>query len=361
MGIRSRNSIPFLLLLALGACGEAINNPEATFHAEGTILSPSGAPLGAQEVGFWRYEPVGALLTGGLALLPQLAPRATTKTDQDGKFRFEVLGSETHVVGVPSVFRVATRGESHGGGSDLFFLSDGSRTISPIRLWNGVRSVQLVTGNGEPEIAVAWDAAASAAGDPVSEYRVEISGSGGVAWIHTIDAAATSTSIPQLVLPKIGEPYTVSVSAHHGSGNYAWAEPRSIRPLAVRAAVALVGVTASENGGEASRVNDGEFMLPWVATPAAAGSAREVQLTAELAEEQFIARALLHGLATGGRSVIVEASTTGDAFVEVARIQPANATNWIDQWFDEPVRARFVRLRFPAATGTLSLSELRIF
>jgi hypothetical protein len=240
-----------VLGLAVAGCGFSSVDPNSPVSVSGRALDASGKPLSHAHVVLVRQADIGQVIFGSVLAVgtlsticfapdpPAICEKArTATTDADGRYHFEVKGSDTQgSLGTKATMNVVFSGRSSQTSTTVSFTAeDTSITVPDARL---------------------WDLAARVAG---ARDRIQLS------W-HPLPASAGSTT-----------GYSVQLYDAHG-GSVLWTQPASggradVDPRLledVRGTAAVSAGTELPGGSGAGKVR-ASYLSPRLPVPASAGA-----------------------------------------------------------------------------------------
>jgi hypothetical protein len=137
--------------LAVAGCGFSSVDPDSSVSISGRALDSSGKPLGNAHVVLVRQADVGQVIFGSILAVGTLsticfspAPLAicekvhTTTTDSDGRYHFDVKGSDTQgSLGTEATMNVVFSGRSSRTSTTVSFAArENDVTVPDARLWD---------------------------------------------------------------------------------------------------------------------------------------------------------------------------------------------------------------------------------
>jgi hypothetical protein len=181
-----RRVLALFAALSLGAagCSTSSVDPDATVRISGRALDPSGKPLSGARVLLLKDADIGEVVLGTVlaigtlstvCLLPEppaICRKArTTTTDDDGRYEFELKGSDTQgTLGTEATLNVVFSGpRGHGSTTVSFVAKDTSITLPDARLWKAAPEVSQPSGR----IDLSWTPLPKAAGSD-AEYSAQL-------------------------------------------------------------------------------------------------------------------------------------------------------------------------------------------
>lgn len=167
------------LSMTVTGCGMSAVESDATVTVSGRALDASGAPLADAPVLLIRQADIGQVVFGSILAVgtlsaicfapdpPAICDRArTAKTDADGRYVFEVKGSDTQgSLGTEATMNVVFSGRSAKTSTTVSFVArDEEVTVPDARLWNLDADVAQRAGG----IQLSWRPLSRAAGAKAS-------------------------------------------------------------------------------------------------------------------------------------------------------------------------------------------------
>lgn len=361
------------LSLTAAGCSFSSLDPDEQVTISGRALDARGRPLVDTSVLLFKQADLGEVVFGSVLVVGSLStvcllPDApalcddarTATTDADGRYRFELEGSDTQgTLGTESTLSVVFGQESSTTVS--FTVEDADVSLPDARLWNARPRVTQQGGG----IEVAWSPLPRGAGDDAA-YSAQLFEGRSPAPLWTEDASGGSADLD----PRLLEDRSGAVAAGAGAdlpdsdgaddvrASYlsrrlpvrgtAGAPPSRGRPCA-----AVTG-TAPARDGRLSRcaATDGDLDEP--ARLRGRGSAVVVGTVVDLGSARPVDLVVARGFAG---QVLLEVSADGRSWQTVAT--DSGAALAIDPP-GEPT-ARFVRLRSPSGLDQSLAAELSVW
>lgn len=206
-----------LALWLLAGCATSDVDPDATVRLSGRALDAAGRPLADTEVLLLKQADLGELVVGTVLAVgtlgtlclvpdaPAVCARAKrTTTDADGRYTFEIKGSDTQgTLGSESTLSVVL-GDRRAGTVVELAVKDTRVRVPDARLWRSRAHLAA-------PIALGWSALPEGAGDDVS-YAVHLFDAGSGAPTYTQPAEDLRASIDPRLLEDVES--TVAVAAY---------------------------------------------------------------------------------------------------------------------------------------------------
>lgn len=367
-----------LIVLGLTAsgCGFSSVDPDSSVSISGRALDASGRPLANAPVLLMKQADLGEVVFGTILAVgtlsaicfapdpPAICDKArTTTTDAEGRYHFEVKGSDTQgSLGTESTMNVVFSDRSAGASTTISFAAeDEAVTVPDARLWDLRADATRRAGR----IDVSWRPLPRAAGEKAS-YSAQLydARTGAALWTEPVDDGRADLD-PRLLEDRKG---TVAVAAGaelsggEGAGgaraSYSSARlpigPSAGAPPSRGRPCAPVTGTAPEVGRFRAPcpATDGELDAPSKLT--AKGEAPVTGVVVDLGRPRPIDLVVARGFSgqflvetsTDGRSYLTVATGTGLAYAASPAGRPS---------------ARYVRLRSPAGLDESLASELSVW
>ncbi|RNM13036.1 hypothetical protein [Nocardioides pocheonensis] len=183
-----------VLGLAVAGCGFSSVDPHSSVSVSGRALDASGKPLAHAHVVLVRQADIGQVIFGSVLAVgtlsticfapdpPAICEKArTATTDADGRYRFELKGSDTQgSLGTKATMNVVFSGRSSQTSTTVSFTTeDTSVTVPDARLWNLGARISAQPGR----VRLSWRPLPAPAGKGTG-YSVQLSDvrSGAALW-----------------------------------------------------------------------------------------------------------------------------------------------------------------------------------
>ena len=365
-----------VLGLAVAGCGFSTVDRNSSVSISGRALDESGKPLGNTRILLVKQADIGEVIFGSVLTVgtlsticfapdpPAICQRArTATTDSDGRYHFEVKGSDTQgSLGTEATMNVVFSGRSAGPSTTVSFVAEHDSVVVPdARLWD----LAARAASGAGGIALSWRPLPASAGSRTS-YSAQLydARSGAVLWSQPATGRRTAID-PRLLEDRPGAT-AVSASTELPGGDGAGKVRASFlsERLPVRASAgappsrgrrcAVVTGPAPDTGpfrtpcGE----TDGDLSRPARMVPVAGSVATGVVV--DLGRVRPVDLVVARGFSG---QFLVETSVDGKAFSTVA-------TGFGQAYAVQPgghPAARYVRLRSPAGLDESLSSEISVW
>jgi hypothetical protein len=360
--------------LAVAGCGFSSVDPHSSVSISGRALDSAGKPLRNAHVLLVKQADIGEVIFGSILTVgtlsaicfapdpPAICEKArTTTTDADGRYHFDVKGSDTQgSLGTEATLNVVFSGRSSKTSTTVSFSAkDNTVTVPDARLWD---LSAAVSGAGHG-IRLSWRPLARSAGAKAS-YSVQLydSRNGSVLWTQPASGGRAEVD-PRLLEDHRG---AVAVSAgaelSGGSGTGAvrasYLSPRlpvtasaGAPPSRGRPCAAVVGTAPKVvKFGSPCAATDGDLSGPARLT----GGDTVTGVVVDLGHVQPVDLVVARGFSG---QLLVETSTDGTTYRTVA-------TGFGQAYAVRPQgrpSARYVRLRSPAGLDESLASELSVW
>ena len=363
------------LSLTVAGCSFSEVDPDANVEISGRALDASGKPLANAKVLLFKQADLGEVVFGTvlavgtlstICLLPD-APAIcrkarTATTDDDGRYEFELKGSDTQgTLGTESTLNVVFAASKAQSSTTVSFTAkDESISLPDARLWRSAARVSQSSGR----IGLSWAPLPPKAGDDAA-YSTQLFEADSQSALWSQSASGRSASVDARILEdqagSVAVSATTKLSGASGAGEVraSYLSPRlpvhataGTPPSRGRPCAAVTG-TAPPKAGRLSTcaATDGDLRSParlsskkaGVVTGAVIdlGSSRPVSL---VVARGFAGQCLVE-LSDDGMTYRTVATSSGTAAVEV----PGSPS------------ARFVRLRSPAGLDESLSSEVSVW
>jgi len=365
-----------VLGLTAAGCGFSSVDPDSSVSISGRALDASGKPLRDAHVLLIKQVDIGEVIFGSILTVgtlsticfapepPAICDKArVTTTDSDGRYSFEVKGSDTQgSLGTEATLNVVFSGRSSKSSTTVSFVAkDNEVTVPDARTWDLAAKVS----GGAGRIGLSWRPLSKAAGSKTS-YSVQLydADKGAVLWTQPADGSKAQVD-PRLLEDRAGSVAvgaTTELSGAHGAGQVR-ASYLSARipvdasagapPSRERRCAPVVGATPTAGKlttpcGE----TDGDLTEPARAT---AGAGKTVSgVVVDLGRSRPVGLVVARGFSG---QFLVELSTDGTNFRTVA-------TGFGQAYAVSPSgrpRARYVRLRSPVGLDESLSSEISVW
>jgi hypothetical protein len=219
--MRRASALLSVVGLAIAGCGFSSVDPDSSVSISGRALDAAGAPLAKARVLLIRQADIGQVIFGSILTVgtlsticfapepPAICDKArTTKTDSDGRYHFDVKGSDTHgSLGTEATMNVVFSDDAAKTSTTVSFpVEDTAVTVPDARLWDLAAKASRGTG----PIRLSWRPLAKGAGSK-SSYSAQLydAESGTVLWTQPASGGRAEID-PRLLEDRRG---TVAVSA----------------------------------------------------------------------------------------------------------------------------------------------------
>lgn len=363
------------LSLAVTSCSFSSVDPDAPVEISGRALTASGKPLANAKVLLFKQADIGEVVFGTvltigslstICLLPE-APAIcrkarTTTTDADGRYSFELKGSDTQgTLGTESTLNVVFSGPKAQGSTTVSFTAEDEEiTLPDARLWRSAPTVSRPSGR----IELSWSRLPKAAGsDPA--YSAQLFEAEGEGALWSQPASGTRATIDPRILEDqpggvaVGAGTSLSGGSGAGDLRASYLSPRL--PVTATAGTpesrgrpcAAVTGTAPPRAGRfvACLVTDGDLKKP--ARLSAARAAVVTGVVIDLGASRPVSLVVTRGFAG---QFLVEISGNGKSYRTVATSAGSTAVE-----VPGSPSARFVRLRSPAGLDESLSSEVSVW
>lgn len=366
----------FAALTLIAGCTSSSVDPDATVQISGRALDASGKPLSGARVLLLKEADIGEVVLGTtlaigtlstVCLLPEPPPicrkARTTTADEDGRYAFELKGSDTQgTLGTEATLNVVFSGPRARGSTTVSFTAkDTSVTLPDARLWRAAPEVTQPSGR----IGLSWTPLPQAAGSD-REYFAQLFESTTEAATWSQPATGDQASIdPRLLEDRSGSVAvgaTATLAAGSGTGDVRASYLSTRLPVqATAGAPPSRGRACAPVTGPDARLADPASTCPVtdgdLATPAglrAGGKAVVTGVVVDLGSVRPVDLVVARGFAG---QFLVEVSTGGTAF------QPVGTQLGATVAVSPPGRpsARFVRVRSPAGLDESLASEVSVW
>jgi hypothetical protein len=374
--MRRASALITVLGLAVTGCGFSSVDPDSTVSISGRALDTSGAPLRNAHVLLMRQADIGQVIFGSILTVgtltticfapdpPAICDRArTTTTDSDGRYHFELKGSDTHgSLGTEATMNVVfSDGPATNSTTVSFTAEDTEVTVPDARLWN----LAARASQGSGRIRVSWRPLAKSAGAK-ADYSAQLydAVTGAVLWTQPASSSRTEIDTRLLedrqgaVAVSAGTPLTGGTGA--GDVRASYLSPRVTLtasagppPSRGRPCTTVVGSAPTEGDRQnPCTETDGDLTTPAGLTAADGGPVTGVVV--DLGRPRPLGLVVARGFSG---QLLVEASADGKAYRTLAT---GSGSAYAVSPPGHP-SARYVRLRSPVGLDESLSSEVSVW
>jgi hypothetical protein len=375
-GMRKVPALVTVFGLTVAGCGFSSVDPDSSVAISGRALDSSGKPLRNARVLLVKQADLGEVIFGSILTVgtlsaicfapdpPAICEKArTTTTDADGRYHFEVKGSDTQgSLGTEATMNVVFSGRSAKTSTTVSFTAkENTVSVPDARLWD----LAATASRGGGGIRLSWRPLSRSAGTKAS-YSAQLydARTGSALW--TQPASGGHAEIDPRLLEDLRGSVAVSAGTEltGGSGvadvraSYlsprlpvaasAGAPPSRGRPCAAMTGSAPAVVRPRTPCGE----TDGDLTRPARLTASGQGTVSGVVV--DLGRVRPVGLVVARGFSG---QFLVETSTDGQAFTTVATgfgpayaVRPSGAPG-----------ARYVRLRSPVGLDESLSAEVSVW